>query len=147
MSATTPTTSPTATPTKCPEAPRKAIGCGKRAAEEAGDASPAKKYCVGEEKTYETFKAWVIGEGLDAVYKNVKDRYNKDFGVEEFADLYKGDDIITSWEQYDHRVREVEDYSVDTLLDVMDHMVKQMRDQNDLIEVLRSENAGLKKAI
>jgi len=26
-------------------------------------------------------------------------------------------------------------------------MVKQIRDQNDLIEVLRSENAGLKKAI
>ena len=107
---------------------------GKRAAEEVGDASPAKKSCVGEEKTYKSFEAWVDGEGMDAVYKNVKGRYNKDFGVEVFADLFKDDDIVTSWEQYDHRVREVEDYSVDTLLDMMHHMVKQIRDQQELLQ-------------
>lgn len=137
---------PSATPTGSPGAPRKPLGCGKRVTKEAADESPAKKFCVEEEKTYKTFDAWVVDEGVDAVYNNVKDRFNEAFGVKVFAELYEGDDTITSWEAYDKGVRENGCDETDTLINVMDDMVKQIRDQDALIEVLRKRISELEKS-
>jgi len=120
------------------KAPRRPLGCGVTFEE---DMPPAKKPRIGGDdgKTYETLAEWIAAEGAEAVYKNVKARYNPAWGVESFVKWGEDETDIKTWEQYDHWVREVGDDESDTLLEQADNMVKLIRDQNDLIEVLRAQ--------
>ena len=112
-----------------------------------GEEPVAKKARGEEETSYKTFDEWIRKEGFDAVYKNIEERFDKGFGVKEFARLHnKKESKIASWEEFDEKAREKSDHHQDKLLNVIHPMVILIRDQNDFIEKLREKIRELEES-
>ena len=107
----------------------------------------AKKARVEEETSYKTFDEWFEKEGSDAVYENIKERFNYDYGVEEFAKLHnKKGSKITSWEDFDEEASKKSDAEKDMYRNIMNHMVIMIRDLNAYVEKLRERNSELEES-
>ena len=112
-----------------------------------GEEPVAKKARGEEETSYKTFDEWIRKEGFDAVYKNIEERFDKGFGVKEFANLVTNEkNKITCWEEFEDKAREKNDYDQDDLLNFMHDMVMIIRDQNDFIEKLREKIRELEES-